>query len=247
MEQVAALESWRALVPTILEEGSVGGHDYLVETMMPGVDGRRFVGAAHEAAIQAIARGIAPLYSATARPPVSDHLPASERVREQLALLQRACGDGARDPLVRLGDRLESALAENRLSFARVHGDLWFGNAMLSEDGSTVAGFVDWASSRTTGLPAVDLAHMLVTSRALGSRRSAGLVVRRLLDASEPLERYERELLDHHGADAADLLRIDDLVLFAWLQHTGHVLSGSKVWIPQLWLKRNVKPVLAML
>lgn len=249
LEHIAGLERWRTLVPRIIEDGAVGGLPYLVETVMPGIDGRRFEGVEHKAAMEATARAIVPLYSATARTLLTREVsvPSGDLVHAPLARLRGACGDAARDPLKRLGERLESALVEQRLSCSRVHGDLWLGNAMLSADGSTVTGLVDWASSCATGLPAVDLTHMLVSSRAIAGRRDTGTVTRRLLDASEPLRPFERELLVRHGTDAADLLHTDDLVLLAWLQHIAHVLSASKVWIPRLWLKRNVNPVLATL
>jgi len=149
--------------------------------------------------------------------------------------------------LERLGDRLERVLVEHPLSFSRVHGDLWLGNAMFTQDGATVTGLVDWASSSSAGLPAVDLAHMLLSSRAIASRRATGIVARGLLDGTEPLEPFERELLATHGGEAGGVLPADELVLLAWLQHIGHVLGAAKVWIPRLWRRHNVSPVLTML
>jgi aminoglycoside phosphotransferase (APT) family kinase protein len=127
-----------------------------------------------------------------------------------------------------------------------VHGDLWFGNAMLSTDGSAVTGLVDWTSSLPSGLPAVDMAHLMISSRAIASGRDEGMAAARLLDGRDPLTAFERELLDQHGAGLSDVIRLEDLVLLAWLQHVGHVLGGSKLRLPRLWLRRNVDPVLAL-
>jgi hypothetical protein len=245
LERLHSLERWRAIAPVIIGEGLIGGRRYTVESVLPGVDGRRLVDGAHERIVRLIASAIAPLYAHTAVGYAGDAV-ATQLVEGSLTLLGRA--SVAHHPaLSRLRRRWESSPPGRELVCSRVHGDLWPGNAMLTRDGSDVTGLVDWASSRPDGLAAADLAHLMISVRALVSGCDPGEAVARLLDGRAPLEAYERELLYEHGAGALEVLTVEDVVLLAWLQHVEQVLSTANLWLPRLWCRRNVDPVLALL
>ena len=194
LEQVPSLESWRAVIPVILERGMIGGRRYALERLVPGVDGRHFAGTTRAATMRLIADAIAQMYAHTT------HQRSGDAVVAHLVEEPMAPGGVtiAGERLTRLRRRLEASLGGRQLQVARVYGDLWLGNAMLSADGAAVTGLVDWASSRWPGdgLPE-------------GTRRG-------------------------------------DLVLLAWLENIRNTLGGSRLWLPRLWVRRNVDAVLAL-
>jgi hypothetical protein len=245
VEHLRSREGWRAIAPVTIGEGLVGRRRYTIESVLPGVDGRHLVDGAPERIVRLIAGAIAPLYAHTAVGYDGEGV-ASRIVEGSLAVLARA--SGAHHPaLSRLRRRWESSPPGRELVCSRVHGDLWPGNAMLTRDGSEVTGLVDWATSRPDGLAAADLAHLIISVRALVSGCDPGDAVARLLDGRAPLAPYERELLREHGAGALEVLAVKDIVLLAWLQHVEQVLSAASLWLPRLWRRRNVDPVLALL
>ena len=65
LERVPSLAGWRALIPTIVEQGTIGGRRYAVERVVPGVDGRHFAGAARMTTMRLIADAIGPMYAHT--------------------------------------------------------------------------------------------------------------------------------------------------------------------------------------
>ena len=243
LEQVPSLESWRPMIPAILEQGTIGGRRYALERLVPGVDGRHFAGAERPATMRLVADAIAPMYAHTAHQRSGDAVVA-QLLEEPTARL--AMATSARERMPRLRRRLEASLAGRQLQVSRVHGDLWLGNAMLSADGTAVTGLVDWAASRASSLPGVDQAHLIISSRAIASGRDLGLVVTRLLDGRDRLEGFERDLLDRHGGGLPEGTPEEDLLLLAWLEQIRDALGGSRLWFPRLWLRRNVDPVLAL-
>lgn len=244
--EVPTLEGWRELLPRILREGTIDGRQYVIESVMPGIDGRRASPERQANAMELIAEAISPMHNATSHRPAGRDAILADMVDAPLALMARACGLATRAPLARLGERLRQSMSSDGLEFSRVHGDLWAGNAILNPDYSRVTGLVDWESSLASALPAVDIVHLVLAHRDATGSGDNGRALCRLLDGRDSLDRRERDLLVRHGAGAPEVIELTDLLLLAWLQHVGHVLGDSKVWVPRLWLRRKVYPVLAV-
>jgi aminoglycoside phosphotransferase len=233
-----ALDGLAPVLPEVVASGTTAGRPWVVERALPGVDARRWTRSGDTArALEATARGVAALHAATAVPRIVDGALLDVLVDERLALLA-----GVRDgrALDALRGSLRASLEGRTLLVSRSHGDLWLGNVLLADDGSALTGLVDWEASRPADLPGVDLAHLVISTRALVQGASLGRVVRRLLAGDEPLTPLEARLLEGEGAPPAR-----ELVVLAWLQHVAQRLTQTSLHSPTRWLRRTVDPVLA--
>ena len=189
--------------------------------------------------IAAIARGMDPVYAATA---CEDTTAALALLDERVAAIARVAGLRHRKALGRLHHELRNAIEWGRPQVARGHGDLWLGNALLAPGGLLLTGLLDWEASVHGELPATDLAHLVLSSRALDSGRELGRVARRLVTGRERLEIDELALLARHSGGQLDTRT---LILLAWIQHCAQRLEQGTLHSRRRWVRRNVHPVLA--
>ena len=248
IRRVPALDGLAGVLPEVVTEGSLRGRQHLVERALPGVDGRRFARSPLcESALSAAADRIGALHRCTATPGAFDDAAMGRIVDQRLATIARA--RPAADTQARLAAlrrALEPALSGLRVGFARVHGDLWLGNLLLSADATSVTGIVDWEASRPLDLPGVDLAHLVLATRSARHRRELGVVARSLLEGTERLTDFERGLIESAVEPYAEArLPLRELVLLAWLQHVAQRLDQGTLHHRARWLRRNVAPVLA--
>ncbi|HEY3020319.1 MAG TPA: hypothetical protein VGJ32_09005 [Solirubrobacteraceae bacterium] len=244
LRSAAGLNGFRSVLPDVVCEGAVDGRPYRVEAALPGVDGRRFARtAARERALAATARGMDVLYRATAAPRVVDDDLLASVLDERLDRIIRARGRTGPE-LVGLRAEVASALRGRRVLAGRVHGDLWLGNVLLAPDASALTGVVDWEASHALELPAVDVAHLVLSTRSASEGRPFGEVTRRVL-LGDPLTPLEADLLAPY-ARAHDGLALRHLVLLTWLQHVAQRLAQSTLHPQRRWLRRNVDPVLSV-
>ena len=237
-----ALGALAAVLPRELAAGDAQGHPWVVEHALAGVDARRWTrDATIERALEATARGVAPLHTATGAMRTMNGTLLDALIDERLAHLDRV--RGPHQGLRRLRAELREALDGRDMLVARSHGDLWLGNALLAPDASALTGLVDWEASRPADLPGVDLAHLVISTRTLVRGASLGRVVQRLLSGAEPLSPLEERLLAPHTAPGGPGVR--ELVLLGWLQHAAQRLTQSELHRHGLWLRRTVDPVLA--
>jgi hypothetical protein len=142
--------------------------------------------------------------------------------------------------LARLRAELRSELAGTTVTAARVHGNLWLGNVTCSRDGA-VTGLVNWERSRLD-LPAVELMHLICTTRALVEHRELGAVVRDVL-TERGVRESEAELLS--GALGATELTTRTVVLLMWLRHVhGYTRHPEAPRPSHMWVSHNVHQVL---
>lgn len=151
-----------------------------------------------------------------------------------------AANRGSTSAVDRLGDRLRGSLEGNNCPLGWTHGDLWAGNLLLDVSGSRVVGLVDWDAASERGWPAVDLAHLVLTTLGHSRRIHFGAVVADVLRGSRP-----DELSPVHEWLPGTADGMVAAVLLAWLQHAGSVLSKQPTHAARTqWLAHNVEPVL---
>jgi O-antigen/teichoic acid export membrane protein/aminoglycoside phosphotransferase len=226
------LGDWRRVVPSVLASGSAAGHRYLVETKIEGIAAERVLerGTDPDQVIGAAVGAIGPLHQATEAATLIDEELLRDWVDRPLAQLRGAVARrsrvaGAERALEHLGQKLRRALAGRRVVTSRVHGDLCPENILMSPDGTTVTGFVDWEGGQDCGLPAVDLVHLEITTRMSLKRQGLGQVV--------------GEMLADNGQRGSEYL------LLAWLQHVaGNVAKSGRYARSRVWVRWNIDPVL---
>jgi O-antigen/teichoic acid export membrane protein len=239
--QRAAPPELRAVVPRTLRNGT-GGRAWTLETRCAGVDARAFAGGT---VVADVVEHMTELYRATemsagiaADLPELLDLPILATASLPTSAL-RLTADAT--SLQRLQDELQSELADATVTAGRVHGNLWLGNVLWSSETNRVSGIVNWERSRTD-LPAVDLMHLVCTTRALTEQRELGAVVRDVL-ASGDLRADEAELVGL--APGAGELSPRTVVLLMWLRHVhGYAQRAAGSRPSDVWLAHNVHQVL---
>ena len=234
------------VLPSVLFHGEVEGRGFVVETALPGRQGRRDVDAAsadHE--LLAAAQAFAAVHRATSRATtVDDAMLAAWVDRPVDLLLSVRHLAGRRAQLEAVRRSLREALGGRQVTVACHHGDCWLGNVLFGDAGPdgtpSVTGIVDWEDARRDGLPEVDLVHLWLTAQPgeLGDLALAALSA------------DEQSLEPVWGAlgvrpPNAELPR-DVVVLLAWLDHVSAGVRRATQFAPsRVWLARNVEVVLA--
>lgn len=249
------LQEWRNLLPTILTEGQMMGNSYVVEAALPGREARALMGDPLTCArIQtAAATTIRQLHQRTAAVvPVSSRL-VQRWIEQPLLLIQRwnatlprtarRCG-----MLERLETELRSALAGRTFTLSWIHGDFWAGNLLMTPDGSTVTGIVDWDMARPNDLPLLDVLQLLLSTRMLVQRCELGDIMCSLLKKTEwqPVEYAILE--DTLLALPGDTVEMRTMLLLCWLRHVAANMTKSSRYVGHwLWAAKNIEPVLQCL
>ncbi len=249
------LGDWRRLLPQVLAEGEVGGQVYRAERLLPGVPGSRLLAKpAKPLRLQATAAAaIGELHRRTASPTRFDAKMleqwVDEPVRGLLCLSAARTGwDRHRPAIERLRTELGQALLGRTLAVSWVHGDYWPANVLVSDDGATVTGIIDWDLAQPDGLPLLDLVHLFLSVRMIMRRQELGVVVRSLLNGAEWTP-HERELLAAAWAALpGERIRTREMMLLSWLQHIDATRTkASRFGGPLLWESRNIELVLQAL
>jgi O-antigen/teichoic acid export membrane protein len=245
------LGTWRRILPTTLAEGEAAGSVYTVEGFCPGTAASALpTGVSACARFQeAAASNIALLHAATAAPVTVDAGILGRLVDAPIIPLRRLRPQAAwSTALDRLSGELHVALAGRTLPMGWVHGDFVPSNILLTPDGATVVGIVDWELAAAPELPSVDIVTLLLTSRAQAQRRELGDVVRRLLTGAGWTD-FECGLLDRAQPGLADSAQeIRATVLLCWLRHAAANLTKSvRYRHHRVWSANNVDAVLDVL
>ncbi len=234
------LGEWRNLLPAELRHGRFGQAAYSVQTLLPGRGADTVPGAGPALTAHAFA-ALTPLHELDGGEVTAQLTQVSAWVTRPAAVVRTAV---ARHGLTvaaldRLVPHLEDALAGHRVTVGRTHGDFHPGNVLVSSSG-TVCGLIDWSQSREQGLPALDLAHWLLTSSTEGPRGFGARVASRL--ATSPWRPTEQALLYGPGRP---LPPPHTLLLLAWLCHVSDNLTKSgRYGRSPVWMRRTVEPVL---
>jgi aminoglycoside phosphotransferase (APT) family kinase protein len=127
---------------------------------------------------------------------------------------------------------------------AWVHGDYWPGNVLVSEDGSTVTGIVDWSLAEPGLPPLHDTIDLILFARRIRQRRDVGFIARAMLEDPrlDPAEDYVIRTAGLGWPDDSSGLRL--AIVLAWLRHIGSVAGvGGHVQNPW-WVHQNLDPML---
>jgi hypothetical protein len=236
------------LLPVPFVRGDVLGHTYLVERALPGRVMLALMSqpVARARACSAALEAIHLLHRETARQVTVDDAHLAQWVLRPLDALETSIG--LDEPLARLGQELRRAVYGRSLRVSWVHGDFWPGNVLVSPDGSTLTGIVDWDLAAPDELPMHDMLNMLLSVQSWTEGRELGELVRAHLE----------DLSDGHGPDgrqASDLVWAwlgDDLsertcLLLYWLRFvTTHLSNCPWRARDRRWLATNVRSVLGL-
>ncbi|HWD06304.1 MAG TPA: phosphotransferase [Amycolatopsis sp.] len=239
------LAGWRHRVPAALDSGDALGATFSLQQLLPGRDARGTVTDPHRRprfTADALAV-LAQLHERTARlAPVDEEL-LRKHVTDPAGLV-RAVVPARLGPAVdRLVAELSRGLRDRCLPVGWVHGDYSPDNILLSDDGQ-LTGVVDWGQATDTGLVAVDLVTLLLTTEVTAGAQPLGTVVEQWL--TEPSETAELRLAPatFHG----DPVPARTLVLLGWLHLVAANLAKSaRYGAHPIWLRRNVIAVLRTL
>ncbi len=238
------------LLPVIRGEGYAGGLRYVVEEMLPGRPASSLLRSKNgAAALQAAARAITAIHDRT-----GDNLRVDEAVidawvwrpvRAVCAALPASGRSGWRsDALERIGENVASALHGREVEVSWVHGDYWPGNVLVSEDGSTVTGIVDWGLAESGLPPLHDSIDLILFARRIRQRRDVGFLARAMLEDPrlDPAESYVVQTVGLGWP--ADRPGVRLAIVLAWLRHIGGVAGvGGHVQNPW-WVRQNLDPML---
>jgi aminoglycoside phosphotransferase (APT) family kinase protein len=242
------LGDWRALLPRVLDTGTIEGMHYLIEKHVRGETLEQAVirPASRDAALGAAAAAIHRLHGATASETTIDRAILDrlvlDPVREVAQLAERArVRHTSLAALARLSDELCSALEGQTLALSWVHGDFAPGNILADADGR-ITGVLDWEFAHPQGLPALDVVFFLLTARVYARRQELGRVIRDLIAPNPVWSPAEAELIAATGGAS---IGVERLVLLSWLHHAAQMITRCTRYIDSgLWIHSNIRVVL---
>jgi aminoglycoside phosphotransferase len=244
------LASWSHRLPRFVAAGELRGRSYLVESALPGHPAELL--AADPAMVPALLavtlRVTAELHALSGRD-VAVGAGELERwvdqpVEEVLRLLPGAHASWVGRTLRRLRDELWDVLAGRRMCVGWVHGDLWLGNVLVSDD-CAVTGLVDWDQAGEDEPGMHDLVHLLLYTRRTAERRELGDVVSELLARRSWPPAELRLVADVASWDSG--LPVRAAVLLSWLRHVARIAGQPNHASNPLWRRRNVVAVIRAL
>jgi aminoglycoside phosphotransferase (APT) family kinase protein len=249
------LAELRRLLPDEMAWGRIGDQAFVVESALPGVDARTLLDdPKRRARLTGAALGVAALlHRQTGSIVTVDQALTARWIEEPVREIQKlgaaypriAQHSGALEDFSR---RLGEALLGRRMLAGWLHGDLFPGNILISPDGTTVHGLVDWDLAAADDLPALDAMHFLIGAHLIRTHSELGNVVLGLLDgdgfAPDEMATAEAELRRMGG----DALTFREAVLLTWLRHVGWNLRKTAHFRRhRLWVKANVETVIGSL
>jgi aminoglycoside phosphotransferase (APT) family kinase protein len=245
------LDGWRPLVPAVLAAGEVDGRPWVLEERLRGRDGRTLVDHRELPVLVADATdAICALHRATAAEVrVGDDL-FGRWVRtplEEIARLLRTRRTDLidRSSLVRLGDELHRDLVGRSVSTSFTHGDYWLGNLLVDET-PRVQGILDWEQADAEVPSAVDVMHLVLSTRCLHRRQPIGAAVVELLD-HDAWEPWEQRVLARTTGDSG-IGSGRTLLLITWIRHVyANLVKADRYKRARCWAAANVDRVVMAL
>jgi thymidylate kinase len=244
------LRDWSGLLPVIRGKGRAGELNYVVEGLLPGRPASSLIKfGAGAAAMRASATAIAGMHERTGETIHVDDAVVDSWVWDPVHAVCSALPDAGRsgwrsDALERVGETVAAALQGRDVQVAWVHGDYWPGNVLVTEDGSTVTGIVDWSFAG----PKLPLLHdsidLILFARRIQQQRDLGFLARAMLEDFH-LDLTEDYVLRTVGLGwPTDIAGVRLAVVLAWLHHIGSVAgAGGDVQNPW-WVRKNLDPLL---
>jgi len=230
------LQGFCNLLPVVLAEEHAARSAYIVEQPVIGEPGSVMLGdhGRRRRALASAAMAIAELHMRTASNYSIDDAWLTEWIDRPIEIVL-----GAGPSLISL-DRADAAFEAIRRTQRAVwagrvlplgwsHGNFSLANIRFSEDGARVTGILGWGQARRNAPAALDLCHLLLTTRMSISRQQIGDVVCDLLRQPCWSADEQRCLIDQSVALGESDIR--SLVLLTWLFHiaANHVESDTYV------------------
>jgi hypothetical protein len=245
------LGDWRRLIPRPITAGASGGRVYRVDAALAGAPATDGIAgeAARGSVRETAAETIHFLHRATARSVLADRALAERWVEARLRdLWPRGVRRGwLRSRSARLRDELHGAVLGRVLRTSWVHGDFWLGNLLISRQGVSIRGIVDWDAAAPDELALHDVMHLLLYTRRMATGQELGRIVCNQLREGA-WSNDELALLERYGAGCHDGALSDrHALLLYWLrQVAAHARQQARRGGPRyrLWERRNVRPVL---
>jgi len=236
------LAGWAVQVPRPIAHGTAGDQAWALETAVAGRPAEIALedGLAPDQFLRSASAALAGLHRPTAQTLVPPAALLASWIDEPVTVVARACPE-ALPGLAELAAGLHLALADRPVNVAWSHGDVTPGNLLVTD--GAVTGIVDWEGARADRLPELDLATLVIATRATTGILEFGEAVLALLDRPWT----EEELAVVASGPNRDLDRAT-VVLLAWLHHVASNLAKSAAYATnRVWLVRNVLSVTATL
>jgi hypothetical protein len=157
---------------------------------------------------------------------------------------QRLAAVSANAPAIsRLKDELRDALAGRTLTAGWIHGDFWAGNLLVTPNGQTITGILDWDLAGADELPSHDLYNLVLSTEQLVRGGGLGDGVCKRLKGARPYD-WEHALLSAYLPFSDAARQRASLILF-WLRYVATcVEKGPRRALSGWWLTKNVEAVL---
>lgn len=247
----ADLGEWRKLLPLVLTAAWLPPQAYIIETKLPGVRAERllFDLSQRDRILEQAARAITKLHQSTAAASVVDDTLIEQWVNGPLRIVEQLVGSGSskQQAITQLADALRAALLGRRVMTSRIHGDFSPQNVLFHKDGSEVSGLVDWELSAGQHLSALDLVHLLLSTRMLLERKELGTVLSEIL-VHPTASTFDAHLLTSYiGPDQQPPVSFQTLALLCWLQHVKRERDMGRFAAyasNAFWIAKNVEAVL---
>jgi len=230
------LQGFCRLLPVVLTEDHTARSAYIVEQRMTGEPGSAMLGdyGRRKRALASAATAIAELHTRTASNSSIDDAWLTEWIDRPIGIVLGA------GPSAVPSDRADAAFEAIRrnqraawtgrvLPLGWSHGNFRLANTWFSEDGDRVTGIAGWGEARRNAPAALDLCHLLLTTRMSINRQQIGDVVCDLLRQPCWSADEQRCFAEQSVALAESDTR--SLVLLTWLLHmaANHVESDTYV------------------
>jgi aminoglycoside phosphotransferase (APT) family kinase protein len=250
LEADARLAEWRCLLPAILAQGEMDGSCYVLQRALAGRNAGSLIrDPSLRRHVQTVAaEAVRTLHRQTGASTVVDEECVARWLAGPLELIGKAIpasqGEAEQRSLERAAGEVKASLIGRRAMVSWIHGDFWLGNLLVTGDGATAAGILDWDFAGEQELSVLDFLHLVVYTRALVERRELGGVLRDLLGGGT-WSAHELSLLRLRDHDVEDDSYERAALLLYWLRHVaGNLLQSAHYASNRLWLKRNVYAVL---
>ncbi len=250
-----ALQTWIKWLPTPLATGLVDGRFYLLEMLLPGVDGTHLpLDEQGWATVQrAACRVIGQLHQQTATTTTVHEELLQRWVVEPVAALRRLepvllSRSDYHQRLHCLQAELTAALIGRTVGISWIHGDFTPGNLLLDPAQQTITGVIDWELAAPAELPQLDLLQFLITTRMIRHQCEYGDVIRTLF-TDQRWQEQERLLLETAQQTLPGVGLPDrTLLLLCWLRHIAASVTKAEQYGRHHWWKiRNLEAVLLAL
>ena len=218
------LQAWRAWLPEVIADGEIEGRYFRAERALDGVAASdlQLNPPAYWRAHGTAATSIRRLHEQTLETITVDERMLDRWLARPLAVLRGSPWVGLWPGVRRALDRIERALragfAGQVLQVSWVHGDYWAGNILVTPDGSSLTGIVDWDMAGPAELPARDALHLVLYGRRLLCGEELGDRVRAVLKGSG------------FGDEERAVLEAAEVTIPRSPEH-------RRVWVGEYWLR----------